>query len=205
MDKGRPQRLVAAVVAGVGRQLGHGAAVESGAAGHIPGTGQQFGLTLGQAVKAFLHAVQKGSRHYPVDGPLDGIGVQILLRHPVAQMGGTISHDALNPHQDQQTPARSRRLHLSGRLILGAPDVDKVKPALVQQGVKAGAGGQYHKFGAARTAVHGRCDPGVQAAYRQVSGGSQSIQHAGQPAAAHLGGGEPAGCGGLGQGDADQP
>ena len=199
------QCFIAGKIPGGGGQSGAGAAVKGRAPGHIAGLCQKCGLLGSQCVKACLHRVKQLAGNDPVKGMPQRAGAAVGGGDAVAQMRGAVPHDALYTEQHRQTGGLGSLGHGGGRVILGAPDVDKIGPQPLQQRGKGGGAGH-------NTVVHAICAAGclcfadAQHGQMQRRVRLQRGKLPGQPAAAHIAGtGQPAGGRRLRQRGFDKP
>ena len=132
----RAQRFVAGVITGLRGQLLNGGTVKAGAPGHMAGVGQHGGFALGKGVKTGLVHVQQPARHMAVNQMLRRAGVQQPCWHAVIQVQGTVNHHALDAHQHRYPRRLGRLLYGAGGSVLGAPDMDKIRGNLFEQGRK---------------------------------------------------------------------
>ena len=132
----RAQRFVAGVITGLRGQLLNGGTVKAGAPGHMAGVGQHGGFALGKGVKTGLVHVQQPARHMAVNQMLRCAGVQQPCWHAVIQVQGTVNHHALDAHQHRYPRRLGRLLYGAGGSVLGAPDMDKIRGNLFEQGRK---------------------------------------------------------------------
>ena len=108
----RAQRFVAGVITGLRGQL----------------------LNGGKGVKTDLVHVQQPARHMAVNQMLRRAGVQQPCWHAVIQVQGTVNHHALDAHQHRYPRRLGRLLYGAGGSVLGAPDMDKIRGNLFEQG-----------------------------------------------------------------------
>ena len=181
------QCFVAGVVAGARGQGGAGGTVETCAAGHMAGIVQQSRFFCRQCVKICLHIVQQLPGHGAVNGVPHRARMAVGVGHAVAQVGGAVPHDTLDAEQHRQVLRPGGVGHHGGGIVLGAPDVHKVKRPGLQKRRKGGGIGHDAVVHAVRRAAGiGLAD--AEHRQMQIGVGAQCGQLAGQPAAAHVAG-----------------
>ena len=102
----------------------------------MAGVGQHGGFALGKGVKTGLVHIQQPAWHIAVNQMLHRAGVQQPCWHAVIQVQGTVNHHALDAHQHRHPCRLGRLLHRAGGGVLGAPDMDKIRDNLFEQGRK---------------------------------------------------------------------